>query len=295
MDVEMPGGIDGYQACRMLKDNEQARHVPVMFMSAHSQTEDRLKAYASGGDDYVSKPVNHQELGHKLELALDAQRKRVELSDKARKAADVAMMSMREAADAGVVLQFLSLIFRQTSTDDIADSVLQTLHKFRIRGAVQLRDGANHVSRNSDGACSPVEDAVLSSMASDRRIVDLGARSAFNYERASIIVYDMPLDDPALYGRLKDTVIKMAEGLDTHLRSLNTLNALFGQNSRLRARLAQAADEARAAGAADTHGDTAGARDALQRLAQEIDETLRAEAPIAQPAGAGAESGTELF
>lgn len=221
MDVEMPGGMDGYQACRVIKDNPAVQQVPVIFMSAHTLTEDRLKAYASGGDDYISKPVSHQELRHKLTVALTNQRRRAELADKARAAANVAMMSMREAADAGVVLQFLSVIYRQTNPEEIADSVLQTLQKFRIRGAVQLREGIHHVSRNSDGECSPVEDAVLSAMAADRRIVDMGARSAFNYERATIIVYDMPVEDAALYGRLKDTVLKMTEGLDTHLRGLN--------------------------------------------------------------------------
>jgi CheY-like chemotaxis protein len=117
MDVEMPGGIDGYQACRVIKDNAAVQHVPVIFMSARSLTEDRLKAYASGGDDYVSKPVSHHELRHKLTLALANQRKRVELAEKARAAANLAMTSMREAADAGAVLQFQSLIFRQTNPD----------------------------------------------------------------------------------------------------------------------------------------------------------------------------------
>jgi hypothetical protein len=88
--------------------------------------------------------------------------------------------------------------------------VLQTPHGFRIRGAVQLRDGIHHVSSTSDGSCGPVEVAVLTVMAAERRLVDIGARSAFNHERATIIVYDMPLDDPALCGRLKDTVVKKA-------------------------------------------------------------------------------------
>ena len=44
------------------------------------------------------------------------------------------------------------------------------------------------MSRNSDGSCSPVEIAALTGMAAERRIFDIGARSAFNYKRATIIV-----------------------------------------------------------------------------------------------------------
>jgi hypothetical protein len=60
-------------------------------------------------------------------------------------------------------------------------------------------------------------------MAINNRIVDLGTRSAFNYERATIIIYNMPLQDQELYGRLKDTVLRMAEVLDIHMRSLEVV------------------------------------------------------------------------
>ncbi len=36
LDVEMPGGMNGYQVCRALKDSEAARHIPVIFISAHT-------------------------------------------------------------------------------------------------------------------------------------------------------------------------------------------------------------------------------------------------------------------
>jgi CheY-like chemotaxis protein len=223
MDVEMPGGMNGYAACRAIKDHKNTQHIPVIFISGHTEPEDRLKAYESGGDDYVSKPFNVKELKHKIALALASQEKRNELAEKARQAASVAMMSLREAADSGLVLNFLSDIIRQTDLAEIAATTLRALQKFRIEGAVQLRDGRGHLSRNSAGECTPVEDAVLAGMASDARIVDLGKRSAFNYQRATIIVYDMPLQDQELYGRLKDTVVKMAEALDVHMRSLETV------------------------------------------------------------------------
>lgn len=243
MDVEMPGGMNGYQACRALKDNKATQNIPVIFISAHTRPEDRLKAYESGGDDYVSKPFNVEELRHKISLALANQEKRNELAEKAARATNVAMMSLREAADSGVVLGFLSDIIRQSDFDEIAAATLRTLQRFRIEGAVQLRSSKGRISRNSAGACTPVEDAVLTEMGNDARIVDLGKRSAFNYERATIIVYDMPLQDPELYGRLKDTVVKMVEALDVHMRSLesvgsaiergDTLSGLLRQNARL--------------------------------------------------------------
>ncbi len=249
MDVEMPNGMNGYQACRAIKDNASTQHIPVIFISGHTEAEDRLKAYDSGGDDYVSKPFNVKELKHKIALALASREQRDELAEKARKAASVAMMSLREAADSGVVLNFLSDIIRQTDLAEVAATTLRTLQRFRIEGAVQLRDGRSRLSRNSAGACSPVEDAVLAEMAGDARIVDLGKRSAFNYQRATIIIYDMPLHDPEPYGRLKDTVVKMAEALDVHMRALETVATAIERGDALAELLKQRIALAREIGA----------------------------------------------
>lgn len=248
LDVEMPGGMDGYQVCRAIKDNQATQNIPVIFISAHTDTQNRLQAYESGGDDYVSKPFNADELKHKFDLALANQEKRNELAEKARKAATVAMMSLREAADSGMVLGFLSDIIRQNDLEEMAATTLSALRKFRIEGAVQLRDGQIFLSRNSAGACTPVEDAVLTEMAGKERIVDLGRRSAFNYQRASIIVYDMPVSEPELYGRLKDIVVKMAEALDVHLRSLEEINHAIAQGNALREQFNQHAAIARELG-----------------------------------------------
>lgn len=281
MDVEMPGSLNGYEACRAIKDNRQAQHIPVIFISGHTEPEDRLKAYESGGDDYVSKPFSVEELKYKIGLALANQQKRNELAEKAHRATSVAMMSLREAADSGVVLNFLSDIIRQSDPGEIAATTLRTLQKFRIEGAVQLRDGRSHLSRNSAGACTPVEDAVLSGMANDERIVDLGKRSAFNYQRATIIVYDMPLQDPELYGRLKDTVVKMAEALDVHMRSLETVTTAIERGDALAQMLKRNILLAREVSSGlKTHG--AQSRRVLTQLAETI-ESAAASAELPEP------------
>jgi CheY-like chemotaxis protein len=280
MDVEMPGGMNGYQTCRAIKDDKGIQHIPVFFISAHSMAEDRLKAYESGGDDYVSKPFNVEELKFKIGLALASQRKRNELAEKARQAT-MAMMSIREAANAGAVLGFLSDIVRLSDLELIAETTLRTLQKFRIEGAVQLREGRGHVSRNSAGACTPVEDAVLTKMASDSRIVDLGKRSAFNYQRATIIIYDMPVHDPELYGRLKDTVVKMAEALDVHMRSREMAAGALERSSALQKVLKHNAGLSRDIGARVTAQRDAHLN-AMRRLAEVAERAGAADLPESQ-------------
>ena len=59
-------------------------------------------------------------------------------------------------------------------------------------------------------------------------IVDLGCRSAFNYPRVSLIVKNMPVDDPDAYGRAKDYLASIAEAADMQVQALDLIRAAPG-------------------------------------------------------------------
>jgi len=61
MDVMMPG-IDGYETCRRIKQMPGMEHVPVLFITARSESEDVVKGFEAGGIDYLSKPFSEEEV-----------------------------------------------------------------------------------------------------------------------------------------------------------------------------------------------------------------------------------------
>ncbi len=61
LDVMMPG-MNGFEACRQLKKTEKAKHIPIIFLTAKSDTRDILEGFKAGGVDFVSKPFHTQEL-----------------------------------------------------------------------------------------------------------------------------------------------------------------------------------------------------------------------------------------
>ncbi len=61
LDIMMPG-IDGYEVCRRLKANARLKDVPVIFISALNDTTDLVKAFESGGVDYITKPFHAAEV-----------------------------------------------------------------------------------------------------------------------------------------------------------------------------------------------------------------------------------------
>jgi signal transduction histidine kinase len=80
LDVMMPG-IDGFETCRRLKGRPSTRDVPVLFMTALHETADKVKAFAAGGVDYITKPIEHAEALARVQTHLTLRQLRRELQD----------------------------------------------------------------------------------------------------------------------------------------------------------------------------------------------------------------------
>ena len=54
-DISMPG-MDGYELCRILKNDEKTKNIPIVFISAFDAPEDIIEGFSLGGEDYITKP-----------------------------------------------------------------------------------------------------------------------------------------------------------------------------------------------------------------------------------------------
>lgn len=69
MDINMPL-MNGYEVCRQLKANPNSEKIPVLFISANSDTIDKIKAFNVGGVDYITKPFQAEEVIARIENQL---------------------------------------------------------------------------------------------------------------------------------------------------------------------------------------------------------------------------------
>ncbi len=69
MDLSLPG-IDGWEATRQIKADDETAVIPIIALTAHAMTGDREKALAAGCDDYDSKPVELERLLGKMQRLL---------------------------------------------------------------------------------------------------------------------------------------------------------------------------------------------------------------------------------
>lgn len=61
LDIIMPG-IDGYETCRKLKLNDKTKGIPVIFLSSLKESINKVEGFEAGGVDYISKPIDPDEL-----------------------------------------------------------------------------------------------------------------------------------------------------------------------------------------------------------------------------------------
>ncbi|MBK1990025.1 hybrid sensor histidine kinase/response regulator [Sphaerospermopsis aphanizomenoides BCCUSP55] len=78
LDINMPN-MNGYEVCERLKLDQRTHEIPVIFLSALSDTIDKVKAFRIGGVDYITKPFQLEEVLARIENQLSLRRMQIEL------------------------------------------------------------------------------------------------------------------------------------------------------------------------------------------------------------------------
>jgi len=218
-------GIDGYTLCRQIKDDPAFRNTPVIFVSGHDTIEERIKGYDAGGEDFIVKPFEPEELLRKFKIAqqmIQNQRSLVEQVAEAELLSSMVMASMDET---GILLQFMSKLIAMENPEEIAIGALELMQRFRLDGVVQTRIGRVAETTSASGKNMPLEVSVIEHVRSQGRIFEFRQRSVHNFERVTLMVNNLPLDDPDYCGRLRDHLSVAAQGIDSRLKALQTEEA----------------------------------------------------------------------
>lgn len=88
LDVMMPG-MDGLDVCRRLKENEEWAQIPIIFLTAKTETTDIIQGFEAGAVDYVAKPFNTRELLARVHTHLTFRRQQRELKENYRRLSEL--------------------------------------------------------------------------------------------------------------------------------------------------------------------------------------------------------------
>jgi signal transduction histidine kinase len=84
LDINMPE-MSGYEVCQHLKKNQFTKDLPVIFISALTETKDKIKAFKLGGVDYITKPFQIEEVQARISLHLALKHTEASLAEKNKK------------------------------------------------------------------------------------------------------------------------------------------------------------------------------------------------------------------
>jgi putative two-component system response regulator len=126
LDISMPD-MDGFEVCRRMKEDARLRDVPVIFISALTETEGKVKAFRRGGVDYVTKPFQIEEVEARVETHLKLRNAQAELSRYNRYLEQLVEEKVKEVSESQ-----MSTIFAMVKLAESRDDETGT-HIWRVR------------------------------------------------------------------------------------------------------------------------------------------------------------------
>lgn len=218
LDIEMPG-MDGYQACKQLRECG-LEDTQVIFVSGHDDLESRLACYDAGGNDFIVKPYAPKELLYQVKRIQEVISQREALTEQFSFAQQTAFTAISSLGEMGAVLQFIRDSFVCNDYQDLAGKIFAVTQAYGLTAMVDLRDAEDHYSFSQQSTCGQLEISILQHIRTMGRIQQRGERLIINFPNVSMLVLDLPTDEPERAERLRDHLAIMAEGAQSRMLSL---------------------------------------------------------------------------
>lgn len=231
LDVDMPG-MDGYATCTALKAEPRTADVPVIFLSALVNIEERLRGYRVGGADYLTKPFDVNELITKIALATGQRASQRMLNSQIEEVMHTAQATANRCDEVGAVLGLQRQLSQCGNYADIANAFFKALSQLGFEGCLRLSGRQGVMSRSGQGECSALGHSILDYL--EHRdapaIQAVGDNTSFNYGNVLMLVRNLPVTPlPGLYpqdevdrlARVRDNVALMAEGIVSRMKAID--------------------------------------------------------------------------
>uniref|UniRef100_Q47FQ9 histidine kinase n=1 Tax=Dechloromonas aromatica (strain RCB) TaxID=159087 RepID=Q47FQ9_DECAR len=169
LDVRMPG-MDGYELCQRLKDNPKTREIPVIFLSALRETEDKVRGFSLGAVDYIAKPFQPEEVLARVRTHIELRRLQCRLEERVaerteqlRQSSDELRASRERLQELAAFLQSVREEERTAIARELHDELGQALTALRIDLAWinrQCKTLGPEVQARADASCAIVERTI---------------------------------------------------------------------------------------------------------------------------------------
>ncbi len=148
LDINMPE-MNGFEVCERLKADEKLKEIPVIFISALNDTNDKVHGFAAGGVDYVTKPFQFEEVQARVNTHLCLRSMRLELKDHNLHLESLVREQVQEISDSQLAT-ILALASLAESRDDDTGWHISRTQSFCKVLAEKLRQDPRHSNDIND-------------------------------------------------------------------------------------------------------------------------------------------------
>lgn len=219
-------GTDSLSLVRQFHEHPNTAEIPLVLLALKAQSlETRMAFFDAGCDDHIQ-GESPFELQMRLMRVIFNKIANDQLKQQLVQANEMAFIAMSDTSDLGVNVQFLLDINHCDNLDEAGMRLFQALKSYNINCSLQIRSRYGVKNMEANGMAKELESTLMTECKDKGRYVDFGRRSIMNYDRVSLLVRNMPVDDKNKYGAIKDNVFSLLQGLDARLNALDNVESL---------------------------------------------------------------------
>ncbi len=206
---------------------------PVILLSPSVELQHKLQAFELGCDDVITVADSVEEANARINKSIFNVIANEQLKSRLNMAKETAFSAMSDNSDLGTNLNFLVEENRCNNLDELGQLLFVTLERYGLSCSLQMRSVYGVKNMEANGMAKDLESQLLEQLQSAGRYVDFGCRTIINYGQASLLVRNMPIDNPKRYGSLKDNLFALLKGLDARVKALDSKNKLLDEKNAL--------------------------------------------------------------
>ena len=219
MDIEMPG-MGGIAACHALRKAGET-NTQVIFLSGHNDMDTRMHAYDAGGNDYLMKPYEPEEVLRKVTAAQILLKEKQSLTEQAQYAQQAAFTAMSSMGELGIIMQFMRASFAASTQKKLAEALFNTIKQLDLRAIVQIhKPEPGYTASSLGGDCTQLELSILAHAMNMDHVFQFRDRLIINDNNITLVAFNLPLNDPDRVGRLRDNLATLVEAANARLAAI---------------------------------------------------------------------------
>lgn len=223
----------GIERCEGLIKELSLDSVPLVLLSTLNDARSAQKAFDAGCDDLIDHETPIEEAFARINKSIFNQIASTQLNQRLIQATETARNALIDNSDLGANIQFLLKVHGSDNLDQLGQEFFSTIQRYGLSCSLQMRSLMGVKNMEANGMAKDLESKLLSELKDKGRYVDFGRRSIVNYDRVSLLIKNMPMDDKEKYGAIKDNTFCLVQGINSRLVALEDRQKLIDEKESL--------------------------------------------------------------